>query len=362
MSVRIVFTGGGTAGHVTPNFAVIELLQAENWSIDYIGSVMGIEKEMVSRLNIPYHAVSGGKLRRYFSWQNFLDPIKIVLGIIQSYFLLRRLKTNVVFSKGGFVAFPVVVAAWLNRIPVVGHESDMTPGLANRLSFPFLDKLCVTFAETKQKFKKQDKIEVTGALIRQVLFSGSRLKGLALCHFTSDKLCLLIMGGGQGSMVLNQAVREALPSLCQTYQVIHLCGKGKLEKSLEGQPDYCQFEYADVELPDLFAASDCVVSRSGSNALFEILALKKPHILVPLSASVSRGDQILNAQYFEKQGISLVIDNEQLRVDTLLHAVNELSQRREAIIMKLNELHLESAAPKIVTILKQKTDAMGFKF
>lgn len=354
MNSRIVFTGGGTAGHVTPNLALINLLQKEDWRIDYIGSHDGVEKGMISSLNIPYHAISSGKLRRYFSWQNFLDPLKIFLGIGQAYRLLRKLKTNVVFSKGGFVAFPIVLAAWLNRIPIIAHESDLSPGLANRLSFPFVDKICVTFAVAKAHFKQQEKVEITGTPIRHELFNGSKTKGLALCGFKKDKQCILVMGGSQGSLRLNNVLREALPSLCEQYQVIHLCGRGKLDRGLDKQANYCQFEYANEELADLFAASDVVVSRAGANALYEILALEKPHILVPLSLKASRGDQIQNADYFKQQGISRVVDDECLTAEILWQEVGEVNRNSEDIIVKIKALNIESATVKIIALIKEQ--------
>jgi UDP-N-acetylglucosamine--N-acetylmuramyl-(pentapeptide) pyrophosphoryl-undecaprenol N-acetylglucosamine transferase len=353
MTPCIVFTGGGTAGHVMANLPLIEALLQDGWQVHYIGSD-GVEKGMIAPLNIPYHVVSCGKLRRYFSWRNFFDPLKIVLGIGQSYRLLRKLKTGLVFSKGGFVAFPIVIAAWLNRISVIAHESDLSPGLANRLSFPFIDKLCVTFAAAKNHFKNQKKVEITGTPIRQELLNGSRAKGLALCGFKVDKPCLLAIGGSQGSAKLNQSLRQALPILRNHYQIIHLCGKGKLDATLMNQPDYCQFEYAHDELADLFAASDIVISRAGANSLYEILALEKPHVLVPLSAKVSRGDQIQNALYFKQQGISQVIEEDALTEETLLTVLQEVSQHRQEIISKIRELHIESATLKIITLIKEQ--------
>lgn len=356
MKPRIVFTGGGSAGHVTPNIPLIEALQKEDWQVDYIGSTEGVEKEMISALNIPYHSISTGKLRRYFSWQNFLDPFKTFIGIVQAYRLLRQLETKVVFSKGGFVAFPLVFAAWLNRIPIIAHESDMSPGLANRLCFPFVDKICLTFAAAKHYFKNQAKVEITGTPIRQELFAGSKSAGLALCGFKKDKPCLLVMGGSQGSVGLNQVIRRALPQLCEKFQVIHLCGKAKIDVNYFNNADYCQFEYANKELADLFAASDLVISRAGANALYEILALEKPHILIPLSAKASRGDQIQNARYFKQQGISQVIDEEFLSVENLMQAIKAVSQRHEEIVLKIKELKIESATLKILALIKEQVD------
>ncbi|MBA2655507.1 MAG: undecaprenyldiphospho-muramoylpentapeptide beta-N-acetylglucosaminyltransferase [Tatlockia sp.] len=354
MNPRIVFTGGGTAGHVTPNLALIEALQKDSWQIDYIGSEEGVEKGMVAPLNIPYHTISTGKLRRYFSWQNFIDPFKTIFGIGQAYCILKKQKTDLVFSKGGFVALPVVIAAWLNRIPVLAHESDMSPGLANRLSFPFVDKICVTFEAARQHFKTKEKVEVTGTPIRQDLFNGVKEKALALCGFNAEKPCLLVMGGSLGSLRLNNALRTALPSICKTYQVIHLCGKGKVDAAFVNYAGYHQFEYANKELADLFAAADLVVSRAGANSLYEILALAKPHILIPLPCNASRGDQIQNALFFKEQGLSTVIDDELLTTENLLEAINNVGLCRNEIIKKIKALNIESATQKIIGLIKEQ--------
>ena len=342
---------------MTPNIALIDVLQREGWQIDYVGSVDGIEKEMITAINIPYHEVSSGKLRRYFSWKNFFDPFKILVGIGQSYQLMRQIKPDVVFSKGGFVAFPVVVGAWLNRIPIVAHESDMSPGLANRLSFPFVNKICVTFAAAKNHFKHQEKVEVTGTPIRQKLLNGHAASGLALCGFSPEKPCLLIMGGSQGANALNACVRLVLDRLCQRYQVIHLCGKGKVDPVFASHAGYCQLEYANKELADLLAVSELVISRAGANTLYEILALSKPHILIPLSEKVSRGDQVQNARYFQQLGISVVIAEEKLTPETLLAAVNNVSTNRIEIENKIKALGIESGTMDIVRVIKE----VGFR-
>ncbi|KGP62909.1 UDP-diphospho-muramoylpentapeptide beta-N- acetylglucosaminyltransferase [Legionella norrlandica] len=354
MSPSIVFTGGGTAGHVTPNIALIKEFKEADWDVAYIGSTSGIEKEMIHPLGIPFYAVSSGKLRRYISFKNLLDPFKIVLGMIQSFFILRRIKPDVVFSKGGFVAFPVVVGAWLNRIPIVAHESDMSPGLANRLSFPFVTKICLTFEAGKKHFKSQNKIEVTGTPIRKQLFIGNSAKGLERCGFSSAKPCLLVVGGSLGAGSINSCIRSALKQLTSKFQVIHICGRGKLDPSLVDIEGYCQLEYANEELADLFAASAIVVSRAGANSLYEILALGKPHILIPISSQVSRGDQIQNAKYFQELGISVVIQDESLKADTLLQALQEVMQKKDEIDNKIKALKIESATDKIVAIIKEQ--------
>lgn len=354
MSPSIMFTGGGTAGHVTPNLALISDFKQQGWRIAYMGSADGIEHKMIKDAGIPFYSVSSGKLRRYFSLKNILDPFKIIAGIIQSTYLFFKLKPDVLFSKGGFVAFPVVVGAWLNRIPIVAHESDMSPGLANKLSFPFVTKICLTFDAAKKHFKAQDKIAVTGTPIRQELFHGVKAKGLGLCGFNDKQACILVIGGSLGAASINRSLREALSQLTKEFQIIHLCGKGKLDPSLKNYPGYCQFEYANEEMADLLAASSLVVSRAGANSLYELLALGKPHILIPLSAQVSRGDQIQNARYFAGLGISLVLQDELLNADTLCDAVHEVVQHSDERIKKIKALNIESATTKIAAIIKEQ--------
>lgn len=350
---RIVLTGGGTAGHVTPNMALINKFKQEAWQVDYIGSEDGVEKNMIEGMDIPYHVIKSGKLRRYFSWKNFLDPFNILIGIAQSYRLLRTLKPDVVFSKGGFVAFPVVVGAWLNRIPIVAHESDITPGLANRLSFPFVNHLCITFEAAKKHFKQASKIHVTGTPIRPELFQGKKEKGLKFCRLTDQKPCLLVIGGSQGATVLNTCIRQMLEKLTPSFQVIHVCGQGKLDQALSGFQNYCQLEYAHQELADLYAASDLIISRSGANTLYEILALGKPHVLVPLSLKVSRGDQVQNANYFKQLGISVVIPEEELSPETLGVAIDEVMSSLEIRKEKIKQLGIDSATEKVFAIIQQ---------
>lgn len=354
MTPSIVFTGGGTAGHVTPNVALIGQLKIEGWDVAYIGSAHGIEHAMIKNLEIPFYSVSSGKLRRYFSLKNLSDPFKIIKGIVQSFWLFHKLKPDVVFSKGGFVAFPVVVGAWLNRIPVIAHESDMSPGLANRLSFPFVNKICLTFESAKKHFKNQDKIEITGTPIRPQLFLGNPARGLEHCGFNTSKPCLLVIGGSLGAESINRAIRDAIVHITKDFQVIHICGKGKIDSSLLRQDSYCQLEYVHEELADFLAAASIVISRAGANSLCEILALAKPHILIPLSSQVSRGDQIQNARYFQKLGISVVIQDELLSTDKLLNALSDVMRNQRDIIQNILALNIQSGTPKILAIIKEQ--------
>lgn len=349
--MRIVLTGGGTAGHVTPNLALIEAMDLLGWRIDYIGSETGIEHQMIEREGIPYHAISTGKLRRYWTWKNLWAPFQVLKGIVQAFQILRKIKPNLVFSKGGFVAFPVALSAWLLRIPVVAHESDLTPGLANRLSFPFVTKLCVAFDGTKAAFRNLKKVVVTGTPIRLSLFQGDRARGLAHCGFNAQKPVLMIVGGSLGAKVINECVRGSLPELIKQFQVIHLCGKGKRDERLADQADYFQCEYAHTEMADLLAASDLVVSRSGANAVYELLALTKPHVFIPLSKKVSRGDQIDNAHYFEKQGVSVVLEEEKLNQHTLLEAIASVYTQLPEIKQRLKALNIDSATDRVMDLL-----------
>lgn len=351
MKPKLVFTGGGTAGHVVPNIALMRVLASE-FDLHYIGSAAGVERVMIEAEQVPYHTVRSGKLRRYFSWKNFLDPFNVLMGIVQAFWLLLRLKPQLVFSKGGFVALPVVVGAWLNRIPVIAHESDLTPGLANRLSFPFVSKICVTFEAGKKYFKTSDKVQVTGTPIRSELFQGTRAAGLDACGFSADKPCLLVVGGSQGAGVLNTCVREQLQRLGLFFQVIHLCGKGNLDPVLSEQVGYVQLEYADATLPDLFAAADVVLSRAGANALYEILALEKPHVLIPLSRRFSRGDQVDNADYFKNKGVSTVFDEEHLDSNAVCDALEAVYVRREAIEANIRALKIQPATSRLVDLIR----------
>jgi UDP-N-acetylglucosamine--N-acetylmuramyl-(pentapeptide) pyrophosphoryl-undecaprenol N-acetylglucosamine transferase len=326
---KIVMTGGGTAGHVTPNIALMPALKEAGYEISYIGSYSGMEKELIEAQNIPYYGISSGKLRRYFDWKNFSDPFKVLKGYSQAISLMKKLKPDIVFSKGGFVSVPVVLAASHCHIPAIIHESDITPGLANRIAVRGAKKVCCNFPETV-KYLPKDKAILTGSPIRQELFHGDAARARRFCGFSNDgKPVLLIVGGSLGSKVVNEAVREIVPQLLPDFNIIHLCGKGNLEESMKSLSGYAQFEYISSELPDLFALADLAVSRAGANAICELLALHKPNILIPLSAAASRGDQILNANSFKKQGFSFVIEEESLTGSVLSDAIRTVYADRE---------------------------------
>lgn len=347
---RIILTGGGTAGHVTPNIALIPELQKRDYEIHYIGSKNGIEKELIRNFDIPYYGISSGKLRRYFDIKNFTDPFRIIKGYSEADKLMKKLKPDVVFSKGGFVTVPVVKAAKRRHVPCVLHESDISPGLANRLCISSAAAICANFPETLENLPKE-KAYLTGSPIRSELFSGNRLKGLDFCGFTANKPVILVIGGSLGSVRVNEAVREILPELLQRYQIIHLCGKDKIEKSLEGTEGYVQYEYIQKELCDLLDAADMVISRAGANAICELLALHKPNILIPLSLEASRGDQILNAASFEKQGFSYVIREEELTSEKLLEAVYEVDENKQKYKAAMSASDQQNAVVKVADII-----------
>ena len=348
---RIILTGGGTAGHVTPNIALLPRLRELQYDIHYIGSYTGIEKELIEKQQIPYHGISSGKLRRYFSLKNFTDPFRVLKGFSEANHLIKTLKPDVIFSKGGFVSVPVVIAGKRNHVPVIIHESDMTPGLANRISIPSAYKVCCNFPETL-KALPEDKAVLTGSPIRQELMTGDPEKARAFCGFKDEKPVILVVGGSLGATAVNQAVRAILPELLKDFQVIHLCGKGKLDTNLNNLEGYVQFEYIQDELRHLFALSDIVISRAGANAICELLALQKPNLLIPLSASASRGDQILNARSFERQGFSRVLEEETLTNELLLDTVHELYDNRQQYVTAMQQSSQQNPIETIIQLIE----------
>lgn len=348
---RIILTGGGTAGHVTPNIALLPRLKELGYDIQYIGSYNGMEKGLIEPLGIPYHGISSGKLRRYFSLQNFTDPFRVLKGFGEAKKLIKELQPDVIFSKGGFVTVPVVMAGKKCKVPTIIHESDMTPGLANKISIPAATKICCNFPETLEHLPKE-KAVFTGSPIRQELLTGNTDVALKFCGLSAGKPVILIIGGSLGSVVVNNAVREILPDLLKDFHVIHLCGKGKVDDSLKSLEGYVQFEYIKSELKDLFALADVVISRAGANAICELLALHKPNLLIPLSANASRGDQILNARSFERQGFSKVLEEEELNKSTLLDSLQTLFRDRESYIKAMQQSNQQNSIDTIIELIE----------
>lgn len=349
---RIVLTGGGTAGHVTPNIALLPSLQKAGYEITYVGSYDGIEKRLIEDFNIPYIGISTGKLRRYFDPKNFTDPFRVLKGFSEAKKFLKEYKPDVVFSKGGFVSVPVVRAAAALKIPCIIHESDMTPGLANKLCFPVATKICCNFPETFDSLPEK-KAVLTGTPIRKELTEGSKLAGLEMCGFTANKPVIMVIGGSLGAANVNKAVRDALPQLLENFQVVHLCGKDKLDNLLLTTEGYKQFEYLKAELKDIFAMADIVISRAGANAICELLALRKPNILIPLPAASSRGDQLLNADSFEKQGFSIVLHEDDLTTKLLIDKVQELYENRQSFYEAMDASGQMDSIPTIMQLIEE---------
>lgn len=351
---KIVLTGGGTAGHVTPNIALLPHLKEAGYEISYIGSYEGIEKKLITDFDIPYYGIATGKLRRYLDLKNLTDPFKVLKGLAEARRYLKKIAPDIVFSKGGFVSVPVVRAAASLHIPCIIHESDMTPGLANKLCIPVANKVCCNFPETLSMIPG-DKAVLTGSPIREELAAGNKIAGLEMCGFTANKPVIMVIGGSLGAASINKAVREALPKLLEDFQIVHICGKEKIDNMLLHEKGYKQFEYVKSELKDLFAMADVVISRAGANSICELLALKKPNLLIPLSANSSRGDQILNAKSFESQGFSMVIDDDYLSAQLLTEKVVELYFTRQTYIDAMGKSNQLSSIKTIMRLIENET-------
>ena len=347
---RVLFTGGGTAGHVTPNLALIEAALSRGWQCLYAGSTRGVEHGIISGTGIPFFGIASGKLRRYFSWQNFTDPFFVFLGFLQSLAICRREKPDVVFSKGGFVSVPVVAAAWLLRIPVVSHESDVTPGLANRLASPLCRKICVTFEATKSSLPL-DKVVVTGTPLRKSLLDGHSRAGLEYLGFSGEKPVLLVFGGSLGARAINEQVRAVLDRLLATWDVIHVTGSGQCDDSFN-RPGYVQQEFIREKFGDVLAAASLAVSRAGANSLYELLVTRTPHLLIPLPLEASRGDQLVNAETFVAAGYSRTI-HEPLTSDAFLEALNSLNRERAERIARMETIEIRDSVGLILEELHQ---------
>lgn len=349
---KIILTGGGSAGHVTPNLALIPKLRELGYEVQYIGTKDGIEKSIIENEKIKYHVISSGKLRRYFDVKNFTDPFKVLKGMWQAKKIIKKEKPNIVFSKGGFVSVPVVIGGYLNRVPVIAHESDITPGLANKLSIPYCTKVCVTFPESLKNIK-ENKGVLTGTPIREELFAGKREEGIKICGFKENKPILLIIGGSLGSKFINDSVRSIISKILKEFNVIHICGKGNLDEKLNNTEGYKQFEYVKEELPHFMNAADIVISRAGANVIFELLALKKPNLLIPLSKKSSRGDQVLNAASFKEAGYSVVLEEEELTSESLFDELKMLYKNKDKYIKAMQESPVQNGVDNIIKLIEK---------
>ncbi len=343
---KIVLTGGGTAGHCIPNVALLPQLKKYFDDIIYIGSTNGIEKNIIKNENLPYYEINCAKLDRSKILKNLSTPTKVIQGIYQAGKILDQIKPSIIFSKGGYVSVPVVIAAHKRKIPVISHESDYTVGLANKICAKFSKMVLTSFEETALTIKNG---RHTGSPIRQNLFEFNKEYALKYFGFNGKKPVLLLTGGSQGARAINNVFRAALPYLLPRYDVIHICGKGNIVNE-NAQQGYCQLEYLEKMEYALNLASVCI-SRAGANTIFELMALKVPSILIPLPKTVSRGDQILNAEYFQKLGLAYVLKQNVLTKESITFAVNSVYSNRMNIIRNMSNHNFTGANDKIVKII-----------
>lgn len=347
----LVFTGGGTAGHVLPVEPLIRRFDELGWDVHFIGSKSGLEARLLEGAPASCHEITCGKLRRYFSLENFVDALRVPVGVLQAWWLLRRVRPRLVFSKGGYVSFPVVVAAWLRRIPVIVHESDHSAGLANRMALPFARLVCTNFEDTLTHTGKQ--VHWTGMPLRGALLEGDAEAGRTLCRAPEGKPVVVVVGGSLGSAKLNQAVRDALFELTPVAHLVHVCGEGQVDHALDGIEGYQQFPYLSEPWGDVLAAADLVVGRAGATILSELLALGIPSLLIPLGKSASRGEQIDNARYAERQGFARVLDEDHLSGTELAQAVTEMLGDLGAWKSRLSSYRAPNASEKIEALIRQ---------
>ncbi len=341
----IVLTGGGSAGHCTPHLAVLPYIKNDFDKIYYIGSENGIEKDIIGD-ELPYYAVPCAKLNRKFTVANFAIPFKVISGIKKAGDILDELKPDVVFSKGGYVSVPTVIAANRRKIPVIAHESDYTAGLANRLTSGLCKKVLTSFPETAKNIKNGEYI---GSPIRNSIYGASKKDALKSFGFSGQKPVLLVIGGSLGAKALNDALRAALPDLIPKYDVLHICGKGNLTEN-PPKRGYFQAEFIK-KIENAFAAASVCVTRAGSNALFELLSLKLPCVLIPLPKGASRGDQILNAAYFQRLGLASVLPQDALTNESLTFAVNAAYANRFNLLRNFEKHPVKDKSRQISRIL-----------
>ena len=354
--MKIVLTGGGSAGHVTPNIAIAEQLLSRGDEVLYLGSQHSLEADLVQQAGLPLVQITSGKLRRYFDWKNFTDPFLIVLGTIQAVMAIWRFKPHIIFSKGGFAAVPVVVAAWLCRIPVIAHESDVTPGLANRLCFPIAKAICVNFEASLVHVRGKRALH-TGTPLRKALKNVSDHRGktfLGLQMDAGSKPILLIVGGSLGAASINQLIFDSVDKLLEHWTVVHVLGASGVKEAPE-KIGYLPFQYIGDEFGDVLAAADLVISRAGANALYELLALQKLHVLIPLGMGASRGEQIQNAALFEKAGCSAVLPEQDATVDSLLALIETVWAQPERYRAAISGQLAGDGTEKIIELIDTVT-------
>ena len=343
----IVLTGGGTAGHVMPHLALLPYLKKDFDNIYYIGSINGMEKAIIEKTDIKYFSVPCAKLARKFTFKNLKIPFTLYCGIKEAGKILDKLKPNIVFSKGGYVSLPVVIAAKKRHIPVIAHESDYTLGLANKISAKYCDKVLTSFPTAAETLKNGVHV---GAPLRSSIFSAKKADALKFFGFSGKKPVILATGGSLGANAINSALRNSLDALLANFDVLHVCGKGNL--SGIDKKGYQEIEFTD-KMDMAFACADLCISRAGANTVFEMASLSKPMLLIPLPKGVSRGDQILNAEYFKKLGLAEVLYQENLSTDTLISAINVLYAKRYKLSQNYKAHPIKDASARIAFILAQ---------
>jgi UDP-N-acetylglucosamine--N-acetylmuramyl-(pentapeptide) pyrophosphoryl-undecaprenol N-acetylglucosamine transferase len=327
MTMRVLLAGGGSGGSSTPVIAVAqELARRGECEFLYVGTDTGPERQLVARLNIPFRAVQTGKLRRYWSLQNFVDLFRLPVGFLQAVGIVRSFRPHVAFAAGGFAAVPPLLAANLLGVPTVIHQQDVEPGLANRILAPFASAITVTFDSSMPHFPSR-KARVTGNPVREEILCGNRDRALQRFGFRPDQPVLLVTGGGTGALGLNRLVAGAAPLLSPDYQIIHVTGKGKAVEAPGAGPCYRQVEFLVEEMGDVLAAADLIISRAGLSALTEIAALGKPSILIPMPDS----HQNANARVFAKRDAALVVQERETAPQRLAETVKELANNRERL-------------------------------
>ncbi len=350
----IAVTGGGTGGHIFPNIAVIEELRERNiGQVLWIGEKGGTEQQWANTWGVPYYGIYSGKLRRYFSVKNLFDLFRVLTGVIQSYLILRKTRPDVVFSKGGFVSVPPVIAARLHGIPVITHESDIIPGLATRITSRFAAVVCVSFEKSTVRAKRGSVVH-TGNPVRKAVKKGSVDAGRKFLRFTDGGQIVTVLGGSLGASSINYAVWDMVKRRALPFNLVHQCGRGNAHTGYEKNIRYRQFEFIGAEMGDVLAASDIVVSRAGAGALYEIGFMKKPSLLVPLPRSKSRGEQIANAHFFQENGAADVLADEDLNGKRLFDRIGVLLEdenRLKSVGEKAHALCSDDAEKKIADII-----------
>lgn len=343
----IVFTGGGTGGHIYPGLAIAEsFTQKYDCKVIWLGNKEGMDKSIVEQAGLEFFGISSGKFRRAINFKNLTDIFKIIRGYFEAKKLLKKIKPDLVFSKGGYVSVPPVRAASAMKIPVFTHESDVTPGLATRLNAPLAEKIYVPYQETKDCFKEelQSRITVSGNPVRSAFFTKEGQKGFDFLNFPKEKKLICVLGGSQGAKQINDLIDSVYKELGDIASIVHQRGKGNLNPSIpKDDAAYRQFEYINDELPSVLKASTLVISRAGAGTLWECASAGKPMLLIPLKGIGTRGDQVLNAELFAKHGSARVLNTSEENKESFLNIIKELLLNDELLLQMSSESYRMSS-------------------